>query len=83
MDKEKKIKSRELMRSMFVDLNSSIDRKDYLNNKSNEIIRKKEELGYKSGRLDLRSFENFYNEVSKKTQVEVEQLYELFLNFIK
>jgi hypothetical protein len=82
MDNEKKIKSRELMRSMFVDLNSSIDRKDYLNNKSNEIIRKKEELGYKSGRLDLRSFENFYNEVSKKTQVEVEQLYELFLNFI-
>ena len=42
MDKEKKIKSRELMRSMFVDLNSSMDRKDYLNNKSNEIIRKKE-----------------------------------------
>lgn len=82
MDNEKKIKSRELMRSMFVDLNSSIDRKDYLNNKSNEIIRKKEELGYKSGRLDLRSFENFYNEISKKTQVEVEQLYELFLNFI-
>jgi len=82
MDKEKKIKSRELMRSMFVDLNSSTDRKDYLNNKSNEIIRKKEELGYKSGRLDLRSFENFYNEISKKTQVEVEQLYELFLNFI-
>ena len=82
MDNEKKIKSRELMRSMFVDLNSSIERKDYLNNKSNEIIRKKEELGYKSGRLDLRSFENFYNEVSKKTQVEVEQLYELFLNFI-
>ena len=82
MDNEKKIKSRELMRSMFVDLNSSTDRKDYLNNKSNEIIRKKEELGYKSGRLDLRSFENFYNEISKKTQVEVEQLYELFLNFI-
>lgn len=82
MDNEKKIKSRELMRSMFVDLNSSIDRKDYLNNKSNEIIRKKEELDYKSGRLDLRSFENFYNEISKKTQVEVEQLYELFLNFI-
>lgn len=82
MDNEKKIKSRELMRSMFVDLNSSIDRKDYLNNKSNEIIRKKEELSYKSGRLDLRSFENFYNEISKKTQVEVEQLYELFLNFI-
>ena len=82
MDNEKKIKSRELMRSMFVDLNSSVDRKDYLNNKSNEIIRKKEELGYKSGRLDLRSFENFYNEISKKTQVEVEQLYELFLNFI-
>lgn len=82
MDNEKKIKSRELMRSMFVDLNSSVDRKDYLNNKSNEIIRRKEELGYKSGRLDLRSFENFYNEISKKTQVEVEQLYELFLNFI-
>jgi len=67
---------------MFTDIKSVTDRKDYLNNKSTSIINKKEELGFKSGKLDLRSFESFYNEVSKKTQVEVEQLYELFLHFI-
>lgn len=82
MENDKKVKSRELMRSMFTDIKSVIDRNDYLNNKSTEIINKKIELGYKSGKLDLRSFENFYNEISKKTQVEVEELYEVFLNFI-
>lgn len=82
MENNEKVKARELMRSMFTDIKSVIDRKDYLNNKSTSIINKKEELGFKSGKLDLRSFESFYNEVSKKTQVEVEQLYELFLHFI-
>lgn len=82
MENNEKIKARELMRSMFTDIKSVTDRKDYLNNKSTSIINKKEELGFKSGKLDLRSFESFYNEVSKKTQVEVEQLYELFLHFI-
>ena len=82
MENNKKLKARELMRSMFTDIKSVTDRKDYLNNKSTSIINKKEELGFKSGKLDLRSFESFYNEVSKKTQVEVEQLYELFLHFI-
>lgn len=82
MENNEKVKARELMRSMFTDIKSVTDRKDYLNNKSTSIINKKEELGFKSGKLDLRSFESFYNEVSKKTQVEVEQLYELFLHFI-
>lgn len=82
MENNEKLKARELMRSMFTDIKSVTDRKDYLNNKSTSIINKKEELGFKSGKLDLRSFESFYNEVSKKTQVEVEQLYELFLHFI-
>lgn len=82
MENNEKLKARELMRSMFTDIKSITDRKDYLNNKSTSIINKKEELGFKSGKLDLRSFESFYNEVSKKTQVEVEQLYELFLHFI-
>lgn len=82
MENNEKVQARELMRSMFTDIKSVTDRKDYLNNKSTSIINKKEELGFKSGKLDLRSFESFYNEVSKKTQVEVEQLYELFLHFI-
>jgi hypothetical protein len=82
VENNEKVKARELMRSMFTDIKSVTDRKDYLNNKSTSIINKKEELGFKSGKLDLRSFESFYNEVSKKTQVEVEQLYELFLHFI-
>jgi hypothetical protein len=82
VENNEKLKARELMRSMFTDIKSVTDRKDYLNNKSTSIINKKEELGFKSGKLDLRSFESFYNEVSKKTQVEVEQLYELFLHFI-
>lgn len=82
MENNEKVKARELMRSMFTDIKSVTDRKDYLNNKSTSIINKKEELGFKSGKLDLRSFESFYNEISKKTQVEVEQLYELFLHFI-
>lgn len=82
MENNEKLKARELMRSMFTDIKSVTDKKDYLNNKSTSIINKKEELGFKSGKLDLRSFESFYNEVSKKTQVEVEQLYELFLHFI-
>lgn len=82
MENNEKVKARELMRSMFTDIKSVTDRKDYLNNKSTSIINKKEELGFRSGKLDLRSFESFYNEVSKKTQVEVEQLYELFLHFI-
>ena len=65
MENNEKVQARELMRSMFTDIKSVTDRKDYLNNKSTSIINKKEELGFKSGKLDLRSFESFYNEVSK------------------
>ena len=42
MENNEKVKARELMRSMFTDIKSVTDRKDYLNNKSTSIINKKE-----------------------------------------
>ena len=74
--------ARSLMKRMFTDLKTKADRANFINAKSDEFIKEKKEQGYKSGRLDLRTFEKFYNESLAKQEFEINNLYEIFLNLI-
>ena len=74
--------ARSLMKRMFTDLKTKADRVNFINAKSDEFIKEKKEQGYKSGRLDLRTFEKFYNESLAKQEFEINNLYEIFLNLI-
>lgn len=74
--------ARNLMKYMFTDLKTKADRVNFINAKSDEFIKDKKDKGYKSGRLDLRTFEKFYNESLAKQEFSINNLYEFFLNLV-
>ena len=74
--------ARNLMKYMFTDLKTKADRVNFINAKSDEFIKDKKDKGYKSGRLDLRTFEKFYNESLAKQEFSIHNLYEFFLNLV-
>lgn len=74
--------ARNLMKYMFTDLKTKADRVNFINAKSDEFIKEKKDKGYKSGRLDLRTFEKFYNESLAKQEFSINNLYEFFLNLV-